>query len=179
MMTKPRLIDPAEAPEVTGLAVPRQFYWVLNEPAPLAGMQLPRESFPWEWLEFEGFRWVVCLCAEKPKYDPSPLKPLVTVELCDLDERDLPEDPEQEERVIRAIASKVMEKLRQGEGVIVHCAAGRGRTGTVLGVVLKMLGLQDEEVFTFLNRMHQLRKTEGWPESPWQAEVVRRANAVA
>ena len=172
-----KVIDPAQAPQVTGLAVPQQFYWVLSEPVPLAGMSLPRGQIPWDLLHFEGFRWVVCLCSETPKYDPAPLQRLVTVELCDLDERDLPENPELEEKAVRAIATKVVEKLRDGEGVIVHCAGGRGRTGTVLGVVLKMLGLEDREVLQFLNRVHQLRRTPGWPEATWQKEVVEREQA--
>lgn len=36
-----------------------------------------------------------------------------------------------------------------------------------------MLGLHGD----FLNRIQQLRKAEGWPETPWQQEVVQRASS--
>lgn len=176
---KPSLIDPSLAPEVPGLKRPLEFYWVIDSPAPLAGMQWPRRvgRDSWNALSRAGFRWVVCLSSSRPQsgYDPCPLEPLVAVELDDLCDGGVPCQPEQEERLIRSIAARSAEKLEAGEGVIVHCAGGRGRTGTVLGVVLKRLGLETGEVMQFLNRVHRLRGTSGWPEAEWQQEVVRRA----
>lgn len=98
----------------------------------------------------------------------------MTVELDDLCDGGVPCQPEQEERLVRSIAAQAVEKLEAGEGVIVHCAGGRGRTGTVLGVILRRLGLENGEVLRFLNRVHRLRGTSGWPEAEWQQEVVRR-----
>lgn len=33
----PSIIDPIQAPEVPGLHLPHQFYWVLDDPAPPPG----------------------------------------------------------------------------------------------------------------------------------------------
>ena len=59
-----------------------------------------------------------------------------------------------------------------GEGVVVHCHAGRGRTGTVIGGALVMLGHDPETVVDWLHRVQRTRGKRGWPEQPWQAEVV-------
>jgi len=98
----------------------------------------------------------------------------VSVELCDLAERHLPEFPGEEERVIWLIAQAIVAKLKADEGVIVHCAGGRGRTGTVIGVALVHLGWSADVVISYLDQLHRSRGKSGWPESPWQSEVVRR-----
>jgi protein-tyrosine phosphatase len=56
---------------------------------------------------------------------------------------------------------------------VVHCVGGRGRTGTVLGCVLRELGHSPGEVVDFLDRVHKARGKAGWPESPWQGQLVR------
>ena len=55
------LIQPSDMPLITGLAVPDEFYWVLQQPAPLAGMSYPSSRTPWQDLAAAGFRHVVCL----------------------------------------------------------------------------------------------------------------------
>lgn len=173
---KPDLILPHQASEFHGLRVPDDFYWVLAEPAPLAGMLLPRLPFPdWDGLYSDGFRWIVCLCSEHPRYDPSPLGRLATMELTDLVEGGEPVEPEAEEKGIRILGKMIHQKLEIGEGVIVHCAGGRGRTGTVLGVVLRRFGYSGLEAAGFLDAVHRARGKAGWPEAPWQREVVERA----
>lgn len=169
-------LDPTAQPALpfSGLEVPRDFYWVLqaHAPAPLAGMALPPRGTPWDRLHDLSFRHAVCLCSDRPVYDPSPLQWIVAVELCDLAELPLPEDPDTEERDIRLISRAVQTKLAAGEGVIVHCAGGRGRTGTVLGCVLRGLGYGATEVVAFLDAVHRLRGKPGWPEADWQQRVV-------
>ena len=49
----------------------------------------------------------------------------------------LPEDPAAFRRDVGAIA----ETIREGKAVLLHCAAGMGRTGTAAACVLKALGL--------------------------------------
>jgi protein-tyrosine phosphatase len=137
-------------------------------------MTLPPRNTPWDRLYELGFRHVACLCSERPLYDPTPLEWLVTAELCDLAEVPLPEDPVAEERAIRLISRAVQAKLSAGEGVIVHCAGGRGRTGTVLGCAMRGLGYPADEVVRFLDEVHRFRGKPGWPEAPWQQEVVER-----
>ena len=53
----------------------------------------------------------------------------------------LPEDP----ATFRRDMATVVAALHQGEGVMLHCAAGIGRTGTAAACVLKALGLEAEE----------------------------------
>jgi protein-tyrosine phosphatase len=52
------------------------------------------------------------------------------------------------ERRIDAVA----ERLRAGQGVLLHCAAGIGRTGTVAACVLKQLGQSREEALAAVRR---------------------------
>jgi len=173
----PEPLDPsAPSPfDLTPLRLPEQFYWVRTVPPLLAGMQLPPRDTPWERLYTIGFRHVVCLCSDRPVYDPTPLQRLVTVELCDLDEQSLPEDPAEEEGTIRNISQAIVACLQKGEGVIVHCAGGRGRTGTVLGCALREIGHEASEIVTFLDAVHKRRGKPGWPEAEWQREVVERS----
>jgi hypothetical protein len=176
-MNSTRLVPPLPELTTCGLPTPEAFYWVLRSPAPLAGMPLPHQPLPeWDCLGTEGFRWIVCLCSDVPRYDPSPLEHLAKVELTDLVDGGMPNDPDMEEKGINILGRMVHEKLLAGEGVIVHCAGGRGRTGTVLGVVLRKFGFSADEIADFLNEVHQVRGKDGWPEAPWQMEVVERAS---
>ena len=50
---------------------------------------------------------------------------------------------------------------------------GRGRTGTVLGVALVRLGHAPDAVVDYLHRVAVGRGRRGWPESAWQADIVR------
>jgi protein-tyrosine phosphatase len=52
---------------------------------------------------------------------------------------------------------------------------GRGRTGTVIGVALVRIGHAADTTIEHLDRVARARGRRGWPESPWQAEVVRTA----
>ena len=41
------LVQPRDMPAIPGLAVPYDFYWVLQHPTPLAGMPYPSSRTPW------------------------------------------------------------------------------------------------------------------------------------
>lgn len=62
----------------------------------------------------------------------------------------------------------VMSKLARGEKVVVHCAAGLGRTGTVAASLLVLQGLSGEAAIT---RVRQVRP--GTLETVAQEEFVR------
>ena len=151
-----------------------RLYQILEGAAPLAGCQLPLNFSEWERVFEAGFRHIVCLCSECPRYDPTPLRLAVAVELDDLAERRRPFKPAQEAKRIREIAELVVSRLQRGEGVLVHCAAGRGRTGTVIGAALRILGVPAEQIIDHLDQVHWLRNGKEWPEAEWQADLLRR-----
>ena|ERR1700675_374882 len=133
-------------------------------------MSYPRSNV-WEPLHHAGIRHVVCLTHAEAPYDPAPLS-VHHAPLQDLYTRHEPDDPERERDQARAAARFVVERLDAGEGVVVHCHAGRGRTGTVIGSALVMLGHDPATVVDWLHRVQRTRGKRGWPEQPWQAGVV-------
>jgi Swiss Army Knife protein, DSP-PTPase phosphatase domain len=166
-----RLLPPGSGAGFLGaLAVPADLYWVTRAPAPLAGMGYPRGA-SWKPLHQAGIRHVVCLTHAEAPYDASPLS-IHPAPLQDLYTRPEPDDPEAEREQAQRAARFVVERLEAGEGVVVHCHAGRGRTGMVIGRALVMLGHDPETVVDWLHRVQRTRGKRGWPEQPWQAGVV-------
>ena len=172
-MTAPVLVDPNRMPKVDGISSPDAFYTVLTCPGLLAGMRRPNADTPWAVLRDAGYQYVVCLTDERPTYDPAPLKILHSVALQDLYGGLLPEDPEREVVRIETAAQEILSAIQAGSGVIVHCAGGTGRTGTVIGAVLCRLGMDAEDAARHLDVVDRLRGTH-WPESPWQGEILKR-----
>lgn len=153
------------------LCVPDDLYWVSRIPVALAGMAYPGRA-DWVRLASEGIGHVVCLTHDIARYDPSPCT-VRAIRLQDLVSGDAPNDPGQEHERVVAAASDVIAHIERGIGVAVHCMGGRGRTGTVLGVVLVRLGHEPEAVIEYLHHLAVGRGRRGWPESPWQADVIR------
>jgi hypothetical protein len=168
------LVPLTAMPPIEGVAIPQELYWVLAGPAPLAGMRYPREDFPWDALARSGFSRVVRLTSAVPPYNPQPLEMAYSAELEDLVQGSPPRSPHLELKLIREAVAVIVEALARGEGVVAHCAGGRGRTGTVLGAALVSLGFTPGEVIAHLDEVHRARGARGWPESPWQAEVLQR-----
>ncbi len=167
-----KLLAPAaEVGFLGAVAMPAELYFVTRTPAALVGMAYP-SRVDWSLLAEEGVHHVVCLTHDDPPYDASPLL-VHGVALQDLFARTAgPDDTAAErERVLRA-AGIVVDAVQRGEGVAVHCRGGRGRAGTVLGVALVQLGHDPKRVVDYLDRLHRARSKDGWPEHPWQAELV-------
>jgi protein-tyrosine phosphatase len=170
-VTAPRLAAPGSTPGFIGnLAVPAELWWATREPAPLAGMAYPHRA-DWDLLHAEGFRHVVCLTDDAARYDPIPL----ASHAFELQDQYLagPSAPDEEQRQVEAAVDAVVGALTAGEGVLVHCHAGRGRTGTVIGGALVRLGHDPDEVVEWLHRVQRARSKRGWPENPWQVAAVR------
>lgn len=164
------LVDATHGKTISDVSVPVEFYWVLTTPAALARMKYPRAGFPWSGIAAAGFSHVVSL--HPGSYDPDPLSQLCAVSLEDLVHGGPPANEDREVREIRKAAT--VNALRRGEGVVVHCCGGRGRTGTVLGCVLREFGYAADGIVEWLDQVHRRRSKSGWPESDWQAGLVRR-----
>lgn len=74
----------------------------------------------------------------------------------------LPEDPAAFRRDVNAIA----EGIRNGDAVLLHCAAGLGRTGTAAACVLKALGLEASEA------LQRVRDAGSNPQNAEQSGLV-------
>ncbi|MFL6261011.1 MAG: tyrosine-protein phosphatase [Thermoanaerobaculia bacterium] len=168
------ILDWRLGPNVPRIEIPRRFYCVATEPAPLAGMSRPRPGTPWNALAALGFRWIVCLESEAPDYDPSPLGRLLCVDLEDLECscEEPPGDPEQERALIHRAVRATTERIMAREGTIVHCWGGSGRTGVVLGCVLRLLGHPGDEVVRHLRLLQRERGKSVWHDRAWQVELI-------
>lgn len=170
-MTPPRLAAPGSRTGFLGsLAVPAELWWATHEPAPLAGMAYPHRA-EWTRLHDVGLRRVVCLTDDTARYDPSPLT-ATAIKLQDLYVTG-PDSAAEEQQRVRQAVDAVVASVEAGDGVVVHCHAGRGRTGTVIGGALVRLGHDPDDVVTWLDRVQRARSKRGWPENPWQADAVR------
>ena len=135
-----------------------------ESPAPLAGMAYPSRDLDWSALRDRGFVLVVRL--HPGDYDPSPLR-VLDVPLQDLFGGASPSDPAGERERVWAAARAVADTVAAGDGVVVHCAGGTGRTGTVVACALRLLGRSADEAIATVEAQRPR-----WPESPWQLEVV-------
>ena len=164
--------DSARGVVGAGLDTPRRFYRVLDVPAPLAGMSFPDRP-PWTAVAAAGFQSIACLTNDVSPYDPSPLRVLRARKFEDLVGGRQPRDPQREADLLRETVQAVVDELRAGKGVVVHCRGGTGRTGTVIACVLVTLGMSEADVMKYMSTVNEARgMSHGWPESDWQKHQV-------
>jgi protein-tyrosine phosphatase len=65
-----------------------------------------------------------------------------------------------------SLVHEIAEELRAGTNVMLHCAGGIGRTGTVSSCILIALGLPAGEALA------EVRKARAWPENKAQLDFV-------
>jgi len=140
---------------------------------PLIAMRQPAGDTRWGDLYDMGIHQVLRLSEESQAYDPAPLRMLGEVAMEDQYEEEKPTDAAKEERQLNETVKLLRDGLRQG-GVAIHCVGGRGRTGTVIGAFLNTLGVPHGTIIELLDRAYKNAGRPGWPESPWQGEVIGR-----
>jgi hypothetical protein len=142
-------------------------YLVAVRPAPVLGMAYPRD-IEWGKLKEAGIDHVVGL--EPADYESAPVQSH-EFPLEDLYPDSVPTNAITEEMRVREAAAVVAECARKGEGVLVHCCGGKGRTGTVLALVLIDLGRSADAA---ADRV----RAHGWPEgNKWQEALVLRSGS--
>jgi protein-tyrosine phosphatase len=128
------------------------------------------------WPEFEadaqraGLQVVVCLTPRaevselSPQYHAAVITGRVDFRWLHLPMRNfgLPEDAPAFRREIEGVVLA----LRGGESVMLHCAAGLGRTGTAAACVLKALGLETREA------LERVREAGSNPQNAEQSGLV-------
>ena len=145
-------------------------WWALTGTVKLAGMFKPPEGFPFSYLHECGLDTIVSLTGPA-SYNPAPLQSRAHT-LQDLYGGAAPDDAAAEEAEVRRAVATVRSLLDEGHGVVVHCHAGIGRTGLVIGSVLVSSGHDPVAVTSWLAEVQRARGARGWPESPWQGEVL-------
>lgn len=119
-------------------------YEVAGLSARLIGVPFPSSRLFRE-ESFDGVRWISCLSSTNPehRYSTHPWK----LERLDSVQLDSPLGGTlSTKRALLSLALRIQRKLRDGEGVLVHCDMGIERTGAVLGTVLALEGFDPQRV---------------------------------
>ncbi len=89
-------------------------------------------------------------------------------------DHDVPSGPEP----MIEILALIQDALRSGRRVYVHCRAGVGRTGTVIGCLLVQRGLSGDAALDELNRVwQQCARAAIWPSVPETEDQIRYVRA--
>ena len=136
---------------------------------PMPGRFQPWSAFTTE-AERSGLGVVVCLTPKtelaelSPQYHAAIARGRLPFRWMHVPMRNfgLPEEPPAFRRDIAAIA----DTIREGHAVLLHCAAGMGRTGTAAACVLKALGLDAAEA------LQRVRDAGSNPQNAEQSGLV-------
>jgi protein-tyrosine phosphatase len=130
------------------------------------------------WAEVKrlGISTIICLAPldeireKSPEYSKS-----IQTDAVPCDVRRLPvcdyQGPD-DDRAFSELSGRVADLLRRGEGILIHCGAGVGRTGMFAIAALMTLGLSSDEA------RRQVKAAGSGPERPAQEEALRRFGRV-
>ena len=143
-------------------------------PGSLLLASMPGRFQPWTAFEAaaraRALRLVVCLTAREeieelsPAYHVAVSQGTLPFRWLHVPMRNfgLPEDP----AAFRDSVQQVADALRAGQTVMLHCAAGLGRTGSTAACVLKALGLDTDEA------LQRVRDAGSNPQNAKQSGLV-------
>ena len=135
---------------------------------------MPGRSSPWPVFESEakraGLALVVCLTPRSemaelaPAYHAAVTRGALGFRWLNLPMPNfgLPDDPP----AFRREVARIADELRGGNAVLLHCAAGLGRTGTTAACVLKALGLSQDDA------LDRVRQAGSNPQNAKQSGLV-------
>jgi atypical dual specificity phosphatase len=141
------------------MSPPEKFSWV--EKPYLAAMARPIDKEELNWLRAQGIQLIISLTESPLRRDWVNDAGLMTVHVPVVDFT--PPAPEQLDHCLSVINRAIEQKF----GVVVHCAAGLGRTGTLLAVWYVAQGL---EPATAITKVREMRP--GSIETPEQERAV-------
>lgn len=137
---------------------PTNFSWMADG---LAGSGRPMSRAEFDWIRAQGVAAVISMTE-----DPLPADWTAGVRYLHLPTPDL--TPPRQEDIRRAVEF-ARERISEGKPVMVHCAAGRGRAGTILACYLvSHAGLSADDAVAEVRA-----KRPGSIEVPEQREAVR------
>jgi len=116
--------------------------------------------------------------SERPSYDTE-LPSSIEYVRKPIEDHGVPPDREYMVEILDCVG----DAMDSGRPVYVHCRAGIGRTGLVIGCLLAERGLSGEAALDEINRLwQQCERSQSWPSIPEtreQVEFVRRWNRYA
>lgn len=157
------IISPTNLEKPLDWRAVNNFSWVIE--GEIAGMAQPPASGEalWQWLHERGIKLVVSLTPRSPDRE---LLARYSMEVLHLPVPDFtPPAPE----IIRKFLEHARFYRRQKQALVVHCAAGIGRTGTLIACYLVDRGMDADAAIAAVRKARP-----GSIETGEQEEAVRR-----